>query len=126
MNKKDRVALFKAYENYLSAFNDNDIETINDCVQYPLAYIGAGTVSLLDNFPISPADMKASKGWDRSEAFEIDIVAVGENKAHLLMRNARRLRKDGSLIEEATGFYAYTKTKSGWKMFAISDIVFPA
>ena len=57
MNKKDRVALFKAYENYLSAFNDNDIETINDCVQYPLAYIGAGTVSLLDDFPISPADI---------------------------------------------------------------------
>jgi hypothetical protein len=92
MNKKDHVDLFKAYENYLSAFNDNDIQTINDCVQYPLAYIGTGAVSLLDNFPLSPVDMKAGIGWDESEAFEIDIVAVGKNKAHLLMENSRQLR----------------------------------
>jgi hypothetical protein len=55
-----------------------------------------------------------------------DLVAAGENKAHLLLRNARRIRADGSLIEEATGFFAYTRTSAGWKMFAISDIVFPA
>jgi hypothetical protein len=42
------------------------------------------------------------------------------------MRNTRRLRNDGSLIEEATGFYAYTKHDDDWKMFAISDITFPA
>ena len=70
--------------------------------------------------------MKASKAWDRSDAFEIDVVAVGENKAHPLMINTRRLRKDCSLIEEATGFYAYTKVDGDWKMFAISEIVFPA
>lgn len=126
MNKNDRSDLFKAYHTYLSAFNNNDIEGINNCVKYPLSYIGADTVTLFDEFPISPKDMKATKGWDASEAFEIDIVAIGENKAHLLMRNARRLRKDGSLIEEATGFYAYTRTDLGWKMFALSDIVFPA
>jgi len=57
---------------------------------------------------------------------EIDVVAIGDNKAHLVMRNARRLRQDGSLIEEATGFYAYTKEEGDWRMFAISDIVFPA
>jgi hypothetical protein len=40
----------------------------------------------------------------KSEAFEIDIVAIGENKAHLLMRDVRRIRNDGSSIEEATTF----------------------
>ena len=63
-----------------------------------VAYIGGDSVTMLDQFPINPADMKASKGWDRSDSFEIDVVAVGENKAHRLMRNTRRLRKDGSLI----------------------------
>ena len=81
---------------------------------------------MLDKFTIKPEEMKTQKGWDRSEAFEIDVVAVGENKAHLIMRNTRRLRKDGSLIEEATGFYAYKKVEDNWKMFAISDIIFPA
>ena len=109
MDKTERANLFAAYQRYLSAFNANDLDGINDCINYPLAYIGADNVTMLDQFPLDPADMKASKGWDRSDAFEIDVVAVGENKAHLLMRNTRRLRKDGSLIEEATGFYAYTR-----------------
>ena len=126
MDSSKRAALLSAYQQYIDAFNSNDIDKINKCVQFPLAYIGAGEVKMLDKFPIKPQEMKTQKGWDRSEAFEIDVVAVGENKAHLIMRNTRRLRKDGSLIEEATGFYAYTKVEDNWKMFAISDIIFPA
>ena len=126
MDRVERTRLLSAYQRYLDAFNNSDISAIDRCIKYPLAYIGAGEVSLLDKFPINPADLKASKGWDRSEGIEIDVVAIGETKAHLVMRNACRLRKDGSLIEEATGFYAYTKVDGDWKMFAISDIVFPA
>ncbi len=125
MNSQDRADVMRAYEGYLTAFANNDIDTINTYIKYPLAYIGADTVTLLGSFPIDPAEMKKAKGWKTSEAIEIDVVAVGENKAHMLMHNARRLRADGSLIEEATGFYAYRKTADGWKMFAFSDIVFP-
>ena len=126
MDSTERARLLSAYQRYLDAFNDSDIDAINRCIKYPLAYIGAGTVTLLDQFPINPAELRAAKGWDRSEGFEIDVVAIGDNKAHLLLRNARRLRQDGSLIEEGSGFYAYTKEQGDWKMFAISDIVFPA
>ena len=49
-----------------------------------------------------------------------------ETKAHLVCRNVRRIREDGSLIEEASAFYAFKKTGEGWKMFAISDVVNPA
>jgi hypothetical protein len=125
MDKTDRAKVLSAYQRYLTAFAESDIDTLNDCIKYPLAYIGAGNVTLLDKFPINPAEMQASKGWDRSEGIEIDVVAIGETKAHILMRNARRVRKDGSLIEEATGFYAYTKQDGEWKMFAFSDITFP-
>ena len=126
MDSQDRADLFHAYQNYLAAFNANDIDAINDCVSFPLAYIGAGAVTMLDNFPVTPSELKAKTGWAKSEAFEIDIVSVGEDKAHLLMRNTRRLRADDSLIEQASAFYAYKKTAAGWKMFALSDIVFPA
>ena len=126
MDRLGRAKLLSAYQRYLDAFNANDLDKINDCINYPLAYIGADNVTMLDKFPINPADLKASKGWDRSDCLEIDVVAVSESKAHLLLRNARRLRKDGSVIEDASGFYAYTKVEGDWKMFAISDIVFPA
>ena len=126
MSKAHRAEIIAAYNEYLKAFIGNDIDGINACVQFPIAYVGDGKVSMLDEFPVKPADLKAAKGWVTTDSFEMDVVAVGENKAHLLMRNCRRLREDGSLIEEASAFYAYTKTTDGWKIYALSDIVFPA
>ena len=35
------------------------------------------------------------------------------------------LESDGSLIEEATAFYAFKNTNNGWKIYALSDITFP-
>ena len=99
------------------------MDKINNFTEFPLISIGDGLVSTLDSFPISPAEMKAAKGWSTSENFEIDIVAQSDTKAYVLMRTCRRLRVDGSLIEEASGFYAYKYTSDGWKIYAISDLV---
>ena len=126
MDKNLRAQVFETYNRYLNAFNEADIKTINDCIAYPLAYIGADSVKMLDKFPIDPRELKERIGWATSNAFEIDVVAVSDKKAHVVIRNVRRLRSDGSLIEEATGFYAFRNTKEGWKMYAFSDITFPA
>ena len=126
MDKNLRAHVFETYKKYLNAINEADMETINDCIAYPLAYIGADSVKMLDKFPIDPREWKRETGWATSNAFEIDVVAVSDKKAHVLMRNCRRLRHDGSLIEEATGFYAFKNTNNGWKMYAFSDITFPA
>ena len=126
MDKNHRAQVFETYNRYLNAFNEADMETINDCISYPLAYIGADSVKMLDKFPIDPRELKERIGWATSNAFEIDVVAVSDKKAHVVIRNVRRLRSDGSLIEEATPFYALKNTNNGWKMYAISDITFPA
>ena len=126
MDKNLRAQVFETYNRYLNAFNEADMETINDCISYPLAYIGADSVKMLDKFPIDPRELKERIGWATSNAFEIDVVAVSGKKAHVVIRNVRRLRSDGSLIEEATGFYAFKNTNNGWKMYAFSDITFPA
>ena len=126
MDSQMRAEVLAAYEAYLSAFNNDDIDTINSLVAWPLCYIGDGKVTSLDQFPVKPSELRESMGWDRSEGFEIDVVAVTETKAHIVMRNTRRLRKDGPLIEEASAFYAFTRTGDGWKMFALSDVRMPA
>ena len=102
------------------------METINDCIAYPLAYIGADSVKMLDKFPIDPQGLKENIGQATSDVFEIDVVAVSGKKAHVVIRSVRRLRSDGSLIEEATAFYAFKNTNNGWKIYALSDITFPA
>ena len=126
MDKNLRAQVFETYNRYANAFNEADLETINDCIAYPLAYIGADSVNMLDKFPIDPKELKERIGWATSDAFEIDIVAVSDKKAHVAIRNVRRLRGDGSLIEEATAFYAFKNTNNGWKIYALSDITFPA
>ena len=126
MDKNLRAQVFETYNRYSNAFIESDMETINDCISYPLAYIGGDSVKMLDKFPIDPREWKKKTGWATSNAFEIDVVAISDKKAHILMRNCRRLRDDGSLIEEATGFYAFKNTNNGWKMYAFSDITFPA
>ena len=40
---------------------------------------------MLDKFPIDPREWKEKTGWATSNAFEIDVVAVTEKKAHVLM-----------------------------------------
>ena len=126
MDKNLRARVFETYNRYSNAFIESDMETINDCISYPLAYIGADSVKMLDKFPIDPRELKERIGWATSNAFEIDVVAVSDKKAHILMRNVRRLRENGSLIEEASGFYAFKNTNNGWKIYALSDITFPA
>ena len=126
MKSKLRAEVYKVYQSYLDAFNREDMDGINACIEFPLPHIGNGKITLLDKFPLSPTEMKKAKGWPRSDSFEIDIVAMTATKAHLLCRNVRRRREDGSLIEEASAFYAFKKTGEGWKMFAISDVVNPA
>ena len=59
---------------------------------------------MLNKLPIDPRERKKKTGWAASNAFEIDVVAVTEKKAHILMRNCRRLRDGGSLIEEVSDF----------------------
>ena len=126
MDKDNRAKVLEAYNRYLNAVIEADIDALNECIEYPLAYIGGDSVKMLDKFPIDPREWKEKTGWATSNAFEIDVVAVTEKKAHLLMRNCRRLRDDGSLIEEASAFYAFKTTDVGWKMYAFSDITFPA
>jgi hypothetical protein len=120
-----KAEVTKAYERYLQAFLADDIETINALVQYPLAYIGDGKVSMLDEFPIKPSALMAAKGWHTSIDMAYEVIGVSETKAHLVLRRGTRVRRDGSPIEEVFAFYAWTKTDEGWKMFAVSDVTVP-
>jgi hypothetical protein len=111
-----------AYEKYLEAFMSNDMNGINALVSYPLAYVGDGVVKMFHEYPIKPSELMAQTGWRDTLNMQYEVVAVSETKAHLILRSGTRVRADGSPIEDISGFYAWTKTTTGWKMFAISDV----
>ncbi len=124
-NPRDSSVL-AAFEAYSEAFRNGDLPGINEHVHYPLAFIADGTVSIVKEFPLDPNVLRTSKGWANNEGAEIELLASSDTKAHVILRNLRRLRADGSLIEEVNAFYAFTKTAAGWKINAMSGIVIPA
>ena len=113
-------------QNYMEAFNRNDIARLNECFHFPLAWLGESSVTMFDQIPVKPSDLRNKTGWAKTDGFDYDIVAASHIKAHVHIRNLRRLRSDGSLIEEASVFYDLCKISDVWKIFAMSGIVFPA
>ena len=119
------AAVIATYESYLRAFMAGDMDGIDACVSYPLAYIGDGAVHSFGEFPLKPADLMAQTGWHDTVDMRYEVVALGDTKAHLILHSGTRVRADGSPIEDISGFYAWTLTPAGWKMFAISDVRTP-
>jgi len=122
----EKDAVIAVYRAYVRAFLDNDIEAIDALVAYPVAYVGGGKTVMLDSFPVKPADLMAEKQWHSTTDTDFEVVGVSADKAHVILTHARRLRSDGSLIETVSAFYAFTRTDSGWKIFALSDITVQA
>jgi hypothetical protein len=78
------------------------------------------------NSPIAQPTSNDTRTGATSAGLEIVVVAVSDVKAHVLLRNCERVRTDGTLIEEVSASYAFTKTANGSKIFAMSSIEFPA
>ena len=114
------------YTAYLKAFNASDIHALDNFMQYPIAYIENNRAALVDVYPYNPADLKAAKQWYATTDANFEVVFATTEKAHVVLRSAKRVRADGSLIENVSVFYALTRTLSGWKFIAISDITEPA
>lgn len=121
---KDEV--LTTYAAYLGAFLAHDMQALDALMQYPLAYLGNGKVTMVDSFPVNPADLMAAKQWHTTIDADYEVVFATDKKAHLILRNAKRVKRDGTLIETVSGFYALVRKPSGWKFFAMSDITVPA
>lgn len=126
MDDQIRDEVLAAYTAYLTAFRANDIDGLDRLMQYPLAYIGDGKTTLVDTCPFKPAEFMAEKQWHDKKDFAYEVVFASVDKAHLILRQATRVRADGSPIETVSAFYALCRTSLGWKFMAISDITIPA
>jgi len=126
MSEAAKAEILATYAAYVKAFLDNDVAALNRLIQYPLAYIGSGRTTLMDTYPVQPAELIAAKQWHDTKNLNPEIVFIAADKAHVIVRQATRVRADGSPIEDVSAFYALTLTPSGWKFFAFSDITVSA
>ena len=98
------------------------MEGINSLVKFPIMYIADGESKSLDAFPIKPKEMMESKQWDTTIDTNTYTHGVNSKKGHVIS-SGTRIRKDKSVIEKYTAFYAFTKTDKGWKMYAVSSVI---
>ena len=122
MSESDEKEVLKTFEQYLANFLDNDMNGINSLVKFPITYIAYGESKLLDAFPITPKEMMKNKQWDTTVDTETYVNGINSTKAHVIS-SGTRIKKDKTVIEKYTVFYAFTKTNDGWKMYAISDVI---
>ena len=122
MSKSNEKELLKTYEQYLVYFLDSDMNGINSLVKFPITYIAEGKSKLLNAFPITPKEMMENKQWDTTVDTETYVHGTNSSKGHVIS-SGTRIRKDKTIIEKYTVFYAFTKTDDGWKMYAISDVI---
>ena len=123
MSENNEKEVLRAYEKYLTYFLNNDMDGINSIVKFPITYIADGECKLFETFPVKPKEMMGSKQWHTTTNINTYTPGTNSTKAHIIS-SGTRIRKDKSVIEKYTVFYAFTKTNDGWKMYAISDIIF--
>jgi hypothetical protein len=126
MDQELKGQVIATYTAYIDAFRANNVEALDKLIQYPLAYIGNGRVTMVVAYPVQPAELMAAKEWHDTKDINPEVVFLSAEKAHVIVRHATRVRVDGSPIEIVSAFYALTRTPAGWKFFALSDITVPA
>ena len=122
MSKKHEKEVLKVYKEYLTYFLDNDMDGVNSLVKFPITFIDDGESKLLDAFPVTPKEMMENKQWDTTIDTETYVHGTNSTKGHVVS-SGTRIRKDKSVIEKYTAFYAFTKTDKGWKMYAVSSVI---
>ena len=104
------------FENYLNAFLKSDLNLINSFIEYPKTYISDGDVVTLNEFPVNP------KEWHTTIDIKTEIHGYN-GKTTNIISSGERIKKDRTLIEEHSAFYAFKKIGSEWKMYAISQVI---
>lgn len=58
MKQRSRADLLAVYQKYLNGFVTEDMDAINECIEYPFTHVGETSVKTFDHFPLSPSEMK--------------------------------------------------------------------
>jgi hypothetical protein len=112
-----KAEVLSVYSAYTGAFLANDVATLNKLIQYPLTYIGKNHSAMMDTYP---AELRATKRWHDILGMDQEVVFAPEEKAHVIIRKATRVRADGSTIEVVSAFCALTRTPEGSSHFPTS------
>ena len=66
-----------------------------------------------------------NRGYKDTIALSIDVVEINEKKAHLILKEALRVKDNNEPLEEISSFYIFIKEDNKWKRKFSSSFFFP-
>ena len=110
------------YHAYLDAFRRQDAAALLDMATTPMARIGPEGATLVAHAP-DPVALAARTGWADTVEVDAEVLDATEERAHLFLRRAVRVRADGTPIEAISGWYVLLRAEGKWRIAAVSVIV---
>lgn len=109
------------FDTYLSCWNDRNFEGIVQCFEEPATFVMPnGTFCLPDHQSLIAllkkvfADLE-KENFSHSTVDEVNAKSCGNGLAVLDASGVKRLKHDGSLLEQIDGHYIIRKTEGGWQ-----------
>ena len=97
-----------AYDGYLKAFIEGDTKEVENYLSFPNYRFLDGEIKELNEFHSNLNELK-NRGYKDTIALSIDVVEINEEKAHLVLKEALRVKDNNEPLEQISSFYILLK-----------------
>ena len=116
--------VLEAYEGYVKAFIKGDTKEVENYLSFPNYRFHNGKIIELNEFHSNLNELK-NRGYKDTIALSIDVVEINEKKAHLVLKEALRVKDNNEPLEQISSFYIFIKEDNKWKIKFSSAFFFP-
>ena len=113
-----------AYDSYVKAFIKGDTKEVENHLSFPNYRFLDGEIKEFNKFHSNLNELK-NRGYRDTIALNIDVVEINEEKAHLVLKEALRIKENNGPIEQISSFYIFIKEDNKWKIKISSAFFFP-
>ena len=113
-----------AYDAYVKAFIKGDTKEVENHLSFPNYRFLDGEIKEFKEFHSNLNELK-KRGYRDTIALNIDVVEINEEKAHLVLKEALRVKDNNEPLEEISSFYIFIKEDNKWKIKFSSAFFFP-
>ena len=113
-----------AYDGYVKAFIKEDTKEVENYISFPNYRFLDDEIKEFNEFHSNLNELK-NRGYKDTIALSIDVVEINEKKAHLILKEALRVKDNNEPLEEISSFYIFIKEDNKWKIKFSSAFFFP-
>ena len=113
-----------AYDGYVKAFIKGDTKEIEKYISFPNYRFLDGEIKEFNEFHSNLNELK-NRGYKDTIALSIDVVEINEKKAHLILKEALRVKNNNEPLEKISSLYIFIRENNKWKIKFSSAFFFP-